>query len=119
MALIEGQQLQLTGKEFRIVEFLALRKGSVLSKTAFLSHLYGGMDEPEPKIIDVFICKLRRKLELAGARRMSIDTVWGQGYILRETEAVNQTPEALPTSIDDLSMDQLEASHPVGELRAS
>ena len=119
MALIEGQQLQLTGKEFRIVEFLALRKGSVLSKTAFLSHLYGGMDEPEPKIIDVFICKLRRKLELAGARGMSIDTLWGKGYILRETEGVNQTPKALPTSIDDLSMDQLEASHPVGELRAS
>ena len=119
MALIKGQQLQLTGREFCIVGFLALRKGSVLSKTAFLSYLYGGMDEPEPKIIDVFICKLRRKLELAGARGMSIDTVWGQGYILRETEAVNQTPEALPTSIDDLSMDQLEASHPVGELRAS
>ena len=75
MALIEVHQLQLTGKEFRIVEFLALRKGSVLSKTAFLSHLYGGMDEPEPKIIDVFICKLRRKLEIAGARGMSIDTV--------------------------------------------
>ncbi len=119
MALIEGHQLQLTGKEFRIVEFLALRKGSVLSKTAFLSHLYGGMDKPEPKIIDVFICKLRRKLEIAGARGMSIDTVWGQGYILRETEAVNQTPEALPTSIDDLSMDQIDAGHPIGELRAS
>ena len=92
LALIDGEQLPLTGKEFRIVEFLALRKGSVLSKTAFLSHLYGGMDEPEPKIIDVFICKLRRKLEIAGARGVSIDTVWGQGYILRETEAVSQTP---------------------------
>ena len=77
------------------------------------------MYKPEPKIIDVFICKLRRKLELAGARGMSIDTVWGQGYILRETEGVNQTPEAPPTPIDDLSMDRLEASHPVGELRAS
>ena len=119
MALIEGHQLQLTGKEFRIVEILALRKGSVLSKTAFLSHLYGGMDEPEPKIIDVFICKLRRKLEIAGARGMSIDIVWGQGYILRETEAVNQTPEARPTSIDDLSMDQIDAGHPIGELRAT
>ena len=64
LALVEGESLPLTGKEFRIVEFLALRKGSVLSKTAFLSHLYGGMDEPEPKIIDVFICKLRRKLEI-------------------------------------------------------
>jgi len=100
LALVAGTQLPLTGKEFRIVEFLALRKGSVLSKTAFLSHLYGGMDEPEPKIIDVFICKLRRKLELAGASGVSIDTVWGQGYILRETEAVNQTPGSLPASIE-------------------
>ena len=75
-------------------------KRQVLSKTAFLSHLYGGMDEPEPKIIDVFICKLRRKLELAGASGVSIDTVWGQGYILRETEAVNQTPGSLPASIE-------------------
>ena len=100
LALVAGTQLPLTRKEFRIVEFLALRKGSVLSKTAFLSHLYGGMDEPEPKIIDVFICKLRRKLELAGASGVSIDTVWGQGYVLRETEAVNQTPGSLPASID-------------------
>ena len=100
LALVAGTQLPLTGKEFRIVEFLALRKGSVLNKTAFLSHLYGGMDEPEPKIIDVFICKLRRKLELAGASGVSIDTVWGQGYILRETEAVNQTPESSPASIE-------------------
>ena len=75
MALIEGHQLQLTGKEFRIVEFLALRKGSVLSKTAFLSHLYGGMDEPEPKIIDVFICKLRKKIKTAGAQHALIETV--------------------------------------------
>lgn len=99
LALVGGVQLPLTGKEFRIVEFLALRKGSVLSKTSFLSHLYGGIDEPEPKIIDVFICKLRRKLELAGASGVSIDTVWGEGYILRETEAVNQTPGPLPASI--------------------
>ena len=80
MALIEGHQLQLTGKEFRIVEFLELRKGSVLSKTAFLSHLYGGMDEPEMKIIDVFICKLRKKIETAGAQHALIETVWGRGY---------------------------------------
>ena len=75
LALIDGVQVPLTTKEFRIVEFLALRKGSVLSKTAFLSHLYGGLDEPEPKIIDVFVYKLRRKLELAGATGVSIDTV--------------------------------------------
>ena len=110
MALVNGEQLSLTGKEFRIVEFLALRKGSVLSKTAFLSHLYGGMDEPEPKIIDVFICKLRRKLELAGARGVSIDTVWGQGYILRETEAITHIPTELPDTISDMDADEAPAS---------
>ena len=71
-----------------------------------MTHLYGGIDEPEPKIIDVFICKLRRKLEVAGARGVSIDTVWGQGYILRETEAVSQTLAGLPDSIDDVEIDE-------------
>mgnify|MGYP001267103485 CR=1 FL=1 len=106
IALVEGESLPLTGKEFRIVEFLALRKGSVLSKTAFLGHLYGSTNEPEPKIIDVFICKLRRKLEIAGARGVSIDTVWGQGYILRETEAASRPPAFLPNSIDDIEIDE-------------
>ena len=81
-AKIGDARLDLTAKEFRIIEFLALRKGAVLSKDAFLNHLYGGIDEPEPKIIDVFMCKLRRKL--AGASGVVIDTIWGQGYILRE-----------------------------------
>ena len=106
LALVNGEQLPLTGKEFRIVEFLALRKDSVLSKTAFLSHLYGGMDEPEPKIIDVFVCKLRRKLEVAGARGVSIDTVWGQGYILRETEASGQTTNSLSSSMEDMDIEE-------------
>ena len=81
---IGDARLDLTAKEFRIIEFLALRKGAVLSKDAFLNHLYGGIDEPEPKIIDVFMCKLRRKLADAGATGVVIDTIWGQGYILRE-----------------------------------
>lgn len=106
IALVEGESLRLTAKEFRVVEFLALRKGSVLSKTAFLSHLYGSMNEPEPKIIDVFICKLRRKLEVAGARGVSIDTVWGQGYILRETEAVGRAQAFLSNSIDDIESNE-------------
>jgi DNA-binding winged helix-turn-helix (wHTH) protein len=83
-AKVGETRLELTAKEFRIIEFLALRKGAVLSKDAFLNHLYGGIDEPEPKIIDVFICKLRRKLVENGAEGLSVDTVWGQGYILRE-----------------------------------
>ena len=83
-AKIGDTRLDLTAKEFRIIEFLALRKGAVLSKDAFLNHLYSGIDEPEPKIIDVFMCKLRRKIANAGASGVVIDTIWGQGYILRE-----------------------------------
>ena len=83
-AKVGEKRLDLTAKEFRIIEFLALRKGAVLSKDTFLSHLYGGIDEPEPKIIDVFICKLCRKLVDHGAEGLNIDTVWGQGYTLRE-----------------------------------
>ncbi len=83
-AKVGEKRLDLTAKEFRIIEFLAFRKGAVLSKGAFLNHLYGGIDEPEPKIIDVFICKLRRKLVDNGAEGLNIDTVWGQGYKLRE-----------------------------------
>ena len=81
--LVGDTQVHLTGKEYAILELLVLRKGMVLTKEAFLNHLYGGMDEPEVKIIDVFICKLRRKLQLAGADNL-IGTVWGRGYMLRE-----------------------------------
>ena len=70
--------MRLTGKEYAILELLVLRKGMVLTKEAFLNHLYGGMDEPEMKIIDVFICKLRKKLAQAGAGNL-IGTVWGRG----------------------------------------
>ena len=76
-------QIHLTGKEFAILELLMLRRGATQTKEAFLNHLYGGMDEPDPKIIDVFICKLRKKLADAGADNL-IGTVWGRGYILRE-----------------------------------
>ena len=78
-----GAVVRLTGKEYSILELLVLRKGMVLTKEAFLNHIYGGMDEPEIKIIDVFICKLRKKLAQAGAGNL-IGTVWGRGYILRD-----------------------------------
>ncbi len=80
---VNGQPVHLTGKEYAILELLVLRKGMVLTKEAFLNHLYGGMDEPEMKIIDVFVCKLRKKLALAGAGSV-IGTVWGRGYMIRE-----------------------------------
>jgi two-component system cell cycle response regulator CtrA len=81
--MVGGRQAHLTGKEYAILELLVLRKGMVLTKEAFLNHLYGGMDEPEMKIIDVFICKLRKKLATAGADNL-IGTVWGRGYMIRE-----------------------------------
>jgi two-component system cell cycle response regulator CtrA len=82
--LIAGTRVHLTGKEYQILELLALRKGTTLTKEMFLNHLYGGMDEPELKIIDVFICKLRRKLANASGGKNYIETVWGRGYALRE-----------------------------------
>jgi two-component system cell cycle response regulator CtrA len=81
-----NQSVHLTGKEYGIMELLAMRQGNTLSKEMFLNHLYGGMDEPELKIIDVFICKLRKKLSQAGGGDKYIHTVWGRGYVLREPE---------------------------------
>ncbi len=81
---VNDQPLHLTGKEYGILELLSLRKGTTLTKEMFLNHLYGGMDEPELKIIDVFVCKLRKKLSSATGGRNYIETVWGRGYVLRD-----------------------------------
>src|SRR6201992_2618668 len=81
---VGGQRVHLTGKEYQMLELLSLRKGTTLTKEMFLNHLYGGMDEPELKIIDVFICKLRKKLATASEGRNFIETVWGRGYVLRD-----------------------------------
>src|SRR5262245_19952702 len=80
---VDGQRVHLTGKEYQMHELLSLRKGTTLTKEMFLNHLYGGMDEPELKIIDVFICKLRKKLQAAAGQHY-IETVWGRGYVLRD-----------------------------------
>ena len=81
---VDGKQVHLTGKEYQMLELLSLRKGTTLTKEMFLNHLYGGMDEPELKIIDVFICKLRKKLATATDGDNYIETVWGRGYVLRD-----------------------------------
>ena len=83
-AEVNGQGAHLTGKEYQMLELLSLRKGTTVSKEMFLSNLYSGMDEPEIKIIDVFICKLRKKLANASSGKDYIETVWGRGYVLRE-----------------------------------
>jgi two-component system cell cycle response regulator CtrA len=81
---LRGEKLYLTSKEYQILALLALRKGSTLTKETFLNHLYDGLDEPDAKIIDVFICKLRKKLANASGGQDYIETVWGRGYTLRE-----------------------------------
>ena len=83
---INHSRVYLTSKEYQILELLSLRKGTTLTKDMFLNQLYGGMDEPEIKIIDVFICKLRKKLAGASGGKDYIETVWGRGYSLREPE---------------------------------
>ena len=85
----DGSPVHLTGKEYQMLELLSLRKGTTLTKEMFLNHLYGGMDEPELKIIDVFICKLRKKLSEATGGDNHIETVWGRGYVLRDPEPVS------------------------------
>ncbi|MDE1984891.1 MAG: response regulator transcription factor [Alphaproteobacteria bacterium] len=86
---VDGSRVHLTGKEYQMLELLSLRKGTTLTKEMFLNHLYGGMDEPELKIIDVFICKLRKKLAEATGGENYIETVWGRGYVLRESQAAD------------------------------
>jgi two-component system, cell cycle response regulator CtrA len=83
MVEINGARVRLTGKEYQMLELLSLRKGMTLTKEMFLNHLYGGMDEPGVKIIDVFMCKLRKKLATASGGKNYIETVWGRGYVLR------------------------------------
>ncbi len=83
---VDGSRVHLTGKEYQMLELLSLRKGTTLTKEMFLNHLYGGMDEPELKNIDVFICKLSKKLAAATSGDTYIETVWGRGYVLRDPE---------------------------------
>jgi two-component system cell cycle response regulator CtrA len=81
---VNGARVHVTGKEYQMLELLSLRKGTTLTKEMFLNHLYGGIDEPELKIIDVFTCKLRKKLANASNGNNYIETVWGRGYVLRD-----------------------------------
>ena len=91
-AKVSETWLELTAKEFRIIEFLALQKGAVFSKNAFLGHLYGGIGQPEPEIINAFTCKLRQKFIKNGAECLRVDSIWRKGCILRSTSDY-QVPE--------------------------
>jgi two-component system cell cycle response regulator CtrA len=106
---VNGAQVHLTGKEYQMLELLSLRKGTTLTKEMFLNHLYGGMDEPVGKIIDVFMCKLRKKLANASDGKDYIETSWGRGYFLREpsdheSRACSKHPGTLVVPIAGLIM---------------
>ncbi|MDR0406956.1 MAG: response regulator transcription factor [Holosporales bacterium] len=101
--------LHLTGKEYSILELLCLRKGATLTKDVFLNHLYGGLDEPELKIIDVFVCKLRRKLAEALGGENYIETIWGRGYVLRDPDA-KSSPSSKEITISKTEHDQEKKS---------
>src|SRR6185503_17637739 len=115
-----GAPLHLTGKEYAMLELMALRKGSLITKEMFLNHLYGGMDEPEIKIIDVFICKLRKKFAARGEDGL-IQTVWGRGYMLGSQEVpspslapeVREFVEEPPTGkVVDKTLNQYRKENP-------
>jgi two-component system cell cycle response regulator CtrA len=80
---IGDKPAQLTEKEYRIIELLSLRKGAAATREMLLGHLYGGINKPELKIIDVFVSHLRKKLALATDGKHYIKTVWGRGFLLR------------------------------------
>jgi two-component system, cell cycle response regulator CtrA len=86
---VNGTRVHLTDKEYKMLELLSLRKGTTLTKETFLNHLYGGMDEPDSKIVDVYICKIRKKLAGASGGNEFIETVWARGYVLSESAVGN------------------------------
>ncbi|CAK8163033.1 Cell cycle response regulator CtrA [Candidatus Xenohaliotis californiensis] len=98
MVEVNGVVLHLTSKEYAILELLALRAGSTLTKEVFLNHLYGGIDEPELKIIDVFVCKLRKKLSKAAGGENYIETAWGRGYTLKYKPYNNNVRKKVDTT---------------------
>ncbi len=96
---VDAKPLHLTSKEYAILELLSLRKGTTLTKEMFLNHLYGGIDEPELKIIDVFICKLRKKLATAAGGENYIETVWGRGYVLKDPDQIDGTQNTIEEEV--------------------
>jgi two-component system cell cycle response regulator CtrA len=80
---VDGQDVRVTRREFDVLELLLLRRGTLVSKEDFLQRLYGSEDGPDSRTLDVFVCKLRRKLAAAGAAEF-IRTTWGRGYMAEE-----------------------------------
>jgi len=94
---VDDRAVHLSGKEYGLLEVLSRHKGTVVTKEMFLEHLYGGKKEPELKIIDVFVCYLRKKIASATGGNHYIETIWGRGYVLRDPVVTNGTSNAVQT----------------------
>ena len=103
---VNHRPVHLTRKEYDILELLSLRKGTTITKEMFLNHLYGGVDEPELKIIDVFVCKLRKKLAQATGGNHYIETIWGRGYLLRDLTPKSATTRLTRPEYRDVGNDE-------------
>ena len=113
---VDGKPVHLTNKEYAIFELLAMRKGTVLNKATFLNHLYGGVNGPEIKIIDVFICKLRKRLAEASGGVNYIETVWGRGYMLKDFDYV--TPNTNTNTLTNNTTNTTTTTHEYNTVQA-
>jgi DNA-binding response OmpR family regulator len=85
---IDGHPIAITEMEYRVLELLAFARNNVVTRTMLLKHLYRRADDqPQPKIIDVFISKLRKKLRMASGGAEFIETIPQRGWILRDLES--------------------------------
>src|SRR6516162_2812630 len=96
LASVDGNAVKLTQREYAILELLSSRKGTIVTREMFLNRLYADRHEPEAKIIDIFVFKLRQKLTQATDGSHYIETVWGRGYVLRDPEL--RRPSVLTSS---------------------
>ncbi len=112
-----GKEIDLTKREYAILELLAIRRGSTLSKEVFLNNLYGAsIEEPDMKIIDVFVCKLRKKISQALNQDNYIKTVWGRGYVLEDPQLEEKRNHA-NTSVSLQSLSSETKEDPYGKSR--
>jgi two-component system cell cycle response regulator CtrA len=100
---VDGRRVQLTRKEYEILELLTLRKGTILTKDMLITHLYHGLDQPIAKIIDVFICKIRKKLADATGGEIYISTIWGCGYRLAEPDDGNMAVASVAEAVGSVA----------------
>jgi two-component system cell cycle response regulator CtrA len=107
---IYGSEISLTGKEYAIMELLGIKKGSIIPKETFLNHIYGGLDEPDLKIVDVFICKLRKKMAAISGGLNFIETIWGRGYTIKENPEVRARNSADKDQVEPLSIEELKSA---------